>query len=186
MIFTPTPLPGAMLIDLEPKADERGSFARSLCVEEFARHGLNGRMAQQSISWNARRGTLRGLHYQATPHAEDKLVRVTRGAIFDVIVDLRPGSATFGHWYSVELSAQNHCQLYIPQGLAHGFQTLEDDCEVFYQMTTSFHPSAARGIRWDDPTLAITWPLPKLARDEGRMSARDQGWPPLHRQNETP
>lgn len=177
MIFTPTPIPGALLIDLEPQADERGFFARSLCVEEFARHGLEGRMVQQSLSWNPRRGTLRGLHYQAAPHAEDKLVRVTRGAIFDVIVDLRPGSTTFGHWHGVELNADNRRQLYIPKGLAHGFQTLEDNSEVFYQMTVPFHSDAPRGIRWDDPSLAIAWPSPELARQEGRISAKDYTWP---------
>jgi dTDP-4-dehydrorhamnose 3,5-epimerase len=177
VVFTPTPIRGALLIDLESQADERGFFARNLCVEEFARHGLDGRMVQQSLSWNPRRGTLRGLHYQAAPHAEDKLVRVTRGAIFDVIVDHRPDSATFGRWHGVELSADNRRQLYIPKGLAHGFQTLEDNSEVFYQMTVPFHPDAPRGIRWDDPTLAIAWPLPGLARQEGRISARDCAWP---------
>lgn len=177
MLFTPTPIAGAILIDLEPQADDRGFFARSLCVEEFAEHGLDGRMTQQSVSWNARRGTLRGLHYQAAPHGEGKLVRVTRGAIFDVVVDLRPESATHGRWHGVELSAQNRRQLYIPKGLAHGFQTLVDDCEVFYQMSTPFHPGAARGIRWDDPTLAIAWPLPQLARQDERISAKDEAWP---------
>lgn len=177
MIFTPTPIPGAMLIELKPQADERGFFARSLCVEEFARYGLDGRIAQQSISWNPRRGTLRGLHYQAAPYAEDKLVRVTRGSIYDVIVDLRPQSPTYGHWHSVELSAHNRRQLYIPKGLAHGFQTLEDESEVLYQMTTPFHPDAPRGIRWDDPTLAITWPFPEMARQDGHISPKDRAWP---------
>jgi dTDP-4-dehydrorhamnose 3,5-epimerase len=179
MRFTPTPIPGAVLIDLEPHADERGFFARSLCVDEFREHGLDGRMVQQSLSWNPRRGTLRGLHFQAEPHAEDKLVRVTRGAIYDVIVDLRADSTTRGHWFGVELSADNRRQIYIPRGLAHGFQTTEDDTEVFYQMTVPFHADAPRGIRWDDPELAIAWPLPELARQDGRVSARDLAWPPL-------
>lgn len=111
------------------------------------------------------------------PYAEDKLVRVTRGAVFDVIVDLRPQSATFGRWHGVELSADNRRQLYIPKGLAHGFQTLEDDSEVFYQMTLPFHPDAPRGLLWDDPTLAIAWPFPELARQDGRISAKDGNWP---------
>jgi dTDP-4-dehydrorhamnose 3,5-epimerase len=168
---------GVWLIELEQIADERGFFARSLCAEAFAQHGLEGRMAQQSVSWNALRGTLRGLHWQAAPHAEDKLVRVTRGAVFDVVVDLRAGSATCGQWFSTELSAQNRRQIYVPQGCAHGFQTLVDDTEVFYQMTVPFHPEAPRGLRHDDPTLAIAWPLPELAREAGRISPRDLQWP---------
>lgn len=178
MRFTSIPIAGAFLIDIEPRADERGFFARSLCEEEFRQHGINGCMVQQSISWNRLRGTLRGLHFQA-PHGEDKLVRAIRGTIFDVIVDLREGSPTRGHWFGVELSAANRRQLYIPKGFAHGFQTLEDDTELLYQMTVAFHPEALRGIRWDDPVLAITWPLPELAREPGRMSAADKALPDL-------
>lgn len=178
MRFTPTPLTGAYVIDLEPIEDERGFFARSLCVEEFLQHGLNAKMVQQSVSWNPRRGTLRGMHFQAPPHAEDKLVRVTQGAMFDVIVDLRPNSSTCGQWFGVELSASNHKQLYIPKGLAHGFQTLEDNTEVLYQMTVPYAPGAGRGLRWDDPALAIAWPLPELARSERYVSERDMQWPP--------
>lgn len=179
MRFTSTDIPGAHLIDLEPVSDERGFFARSLCLDEFGRHGLNGHMVQQSISWNPRAGTLRGLHYQASSHAEDKLVRVTRGAIFDVIVDLRDDSPARGRWLGYLLSADNRRQIYIPKGVAHGFQTVEDDAEVLYQMTVPFHPEAQRGLRWDDPTLAIAWPLPELVRREGRISPRDLGWPTL-------
>jgi dTDP-4-dehydrorhamnose 3,5-epimerase len=142
--FTQTSLAGAYLIDMEPHADERGFFARSACVSEFAEHGLDGHFVQQSVSFNARKGTLRGLHYQAAPHEEDKLVRVTRGAVFDVI----------------ELTADNHRELYIPKGFAHGFQTLEDHSEVLYAMTVPFQAGTGRGIRWDDPVLAITWPSP--------------------------
>jgi dTDP-4-dehydrorhamnose 3,5-epimerase len=177
--FTPAPLAGAHVIDIEPLADERGFFARNLCLDEFLRHGINARMVQQSVSWNPRRGTLRGLHFQSEPHAEDKLVRVTQGAVFDVIVDLRMDSSTRGQWFGIELSAQNHKQLYIPRGMAHGFQTLEDNTEVFYQMTVPYQPGAARGLRWDDPALAIPWPLAELARTGERISERDLQWPLL-------
>lgn len=158
MKFTETPLAGAWLIDLEPHADERGLFARTVCQEEFARHDLNAAFVQQSVSWNPTAGTLRGLHFQVPPFGEDKLVRVTRGSVFDVIADIRPDSVTFGHWFSVELSADNRRQIYIPKGFAHGFLSLEPDSEVFYQMTTPYQPGAALGIRWDDPALGITWP----------------------------
>lgn len=179
MRFAETPLAGAWIIDIEPAADERGFFARTLCLEEFGRHGLDGRMTQQSVSWNPQAGTLRGLHYQAPPHAEEKVVRVTRGAIFDVVVDLRPGSASFGRWFGVELTADNRRQLYIPQGLAHGFQTTAPDTEVFYQMTAGYAAGAARGLRWDDPDLAIAWPLPAEVGQPGCISARDLAWPTL-------
>ncbi len=158
MIFTPTSLPGAWLIDIAPNHDERGFFARTVCSEEFRQHGLNSDFLQQSIAWNPRRGTLRGLHYQAAPYGEDKLVRVTRGAVFDVILDLRRDSPQFGKWFSVELSAANRRQLYIPKGVAHGYQTLEDNTEIFYQMTTAYVAESARGILWDDLQLAIPWP----------------------------
>lgn len=159
MKFAETSLSGAYLLDIEPHVDERGFFARTACSATFAEHGLNGQFVQQSVSFNAHKGTLRGLHFQAAPHEEDKLVRVTQGAIFDVIVDIRQGSTSFGQWYGVELSAQNHRQLYIPKGFAHGFQTLEDNCEVLYAITAPFQPGSGRGIRWDDPTLAIAWPI---------------------------
>jgi dTDP-4-dehydrorhamnose 3,5-epimerase len=158
MIFTQTPLAGAFVIEIEPSGDARGFFARTVDGEAFAAHGLSAGFVQQSVSWNPRPGTLRGLHYQAAPHAEDKLVRVTRGALFDVIVDLRAGSSTYGCWFGAELSADNHRQLYIPKGFAHGFQTLRPDTEISYQMTASFHAEAARGVRWDDPAIGIDWP----------------------------
>src|SRR5574340_579064 len=175
MIFSTTPIPGAFLIDIEPHGDERGFFARTVCVEDLARHGLNGCFVQQSVSWNPCRGTLRGLHYQNAPWEEEKLVRVTRGEIFDVIVDLRQKSSAFGQWFGVELTADNRRQLYIPKGVAHGFQTLVDDTEVFYEMTVAYHPESARGLRWDDPTVKAAWPdvcTPLL-------SPRDAQWPLL-------
>lgn len=158
MIFAEIPLAGAYLIEIEPSTDERGFFARSVCREEFARHGLDAMFIQQSVSWNPLVGTLRGLHYQASPHEEEKLVRVTRGSVFDVIVDIRPGSPTYGSWFAAELSADNRRQLYIPKGFAHGFQTTEPNTEMLYQMTAAFHPEVSRGIRWDDSNLAIDWP----------------------------
>jgi dTDP-4-dehydrorhamnose 3,5-epimerase len=173
VIFTETPLAGAYTIEIEPHADERGFFARTTCSTAFAKHGLNGAFVQQSVSFNAHRGTLRGLHLQAAPYEEDKLVRVTRGCIFDVIVDIRPGSAGFGQWFGVELSAQNHRQIYIPKGFAHGFQTLEDNCEVLYAMTVPYQPGAGRGIRWNDPDVAIAWPMDVDSTDRQRMSVAD-------------
>ena len=176
MKFTETSLTGVWLLEIEPHADERGFFARTACSSSFAEHGLNGAFVQQSVSFNAHRGTLRGLHFQAAPYEEDKLVRVTQGAIFDVIVDIRPRSASFGRWFGVELSAQNHKQLYIPKGFAHGFQTLEDNSEVLYAMTVPFQPGSGRGIRWDDPALDIAWPMAVDETDRRRMSAADAVW----------
>lgn len=173
MIFTPTTIPGAWLIDIEPHDDERGFFARTVCSKEFAQHALNTQFVQQSIAWNPKQGTLRGLHYQAAPYGEDKLVRVTRGAVFDVIVDLRRDSPMFGKWFSVELGAEERRQLYIPKGIAHGYQTLEDNTELFYQMTTAYQAEAARGLRWDDASLGIPWP-PCTARV---ISERDRDMP---------
>lgn len=157
MKFTETPLSGAYLVEAEPHADERGFFARTACTNAFAEHGLNGQFVQQSVSFNIHRGTLRGLHFQAAPHEEDKLVRVTRGVIFDVIVDIRPASPCFGNWFGVELSADNPKQLYIPKGFAHGFQTLEDNSEVLYAMTVPYQPGFGRGIRWDDAAIGVDW-----------------------------
>jgi dTDP-4-dehydrorhamnose 3,5-epimerase len=156
--FTATPIPGVFIIDIAPHQDERGFFARTVCMEEFAQHGLDGHFVQQSLSWNPNAGTLRGLHYQAAPHEEAKLVRVTRGILFDVIADLRQGSAFFGQWFSIELSADNRRQLYIPAGVAHGFQTLLPNTEILYEMTVPFHAEACCGVRWDDPVLGIVWP----------------------------
>ncbi|HXW97160.1 MAG TPA: dTDP-4-dehydrorhamnose 3,5-epimerase [Gemmatimonadales bacterium] len=172
MIFGSTPLPGAAVVDLERREDERGFFARSFCQREFEAQGLETTVAQCNVSFNRRRGTLRGMHWQAAPHGEAKLVRVTRGALWDVIVDLRPESATYCRWFGVELSAENHRALYIPRGFAHGFQTLVDDVEVFYQMSTSYVPDAQRGVRWDDPAFGIEWPiLPPF------LSERDATYP---------
>ena len=156
--YTDTLIPGAFLVDIEPLTDERGFFARTVCREEFARRGASADFLQQSVSFNNRRGILRGLHYQVAPHAEEKLVRVTTGAVFDVIVDLRPDSSARARWFGVELSADNRRAIYIPKGVAHGFQTLTDNAEVFYQMTMAFHPESTQGIRWDDPVIDVAWP----------------------------
>ncbi len=173
MIFTETELPGAYTIDIDPREDERGFFARAWCAEEFAQYDLVTRVAQSNVSYNARRGTLRGMHYQVPPHAEVKIVRCTRGAIYDVIVDLRPESSTRRRWIGVELSADNRRMLYVPEGFAHGFQTLEDDTEAFYQVSEFYAPGAERGLRWNDPALGIEWPLP----DDPIVSEKDHTWP---------
>ncbi len=162
MIFDPTPLPGTFLVRLEPRHDERGFFARSWCREEYLARGLNGDLLQCSISYNHRRGTLRGLHYQAPPAAETKLVRCTRGRIHDVVVDLRRGAPTFKRFWATELSAENRHMLYIPEGLAHGFLTLEDHSEVAYQISAPYRPETARGLRYDDPAFAVDWPFAPL------------------------
>jgi dTDP-4-dehydrorhamnose 3,5-epimerase len=158
MIFTEMSVSGVWLIDLDRRSDERGFFARTWDSSELAERGLNARLAQCSISYNARRGTLRGMHYQAAPHEEAKLVRCTSGAIFDVALDLRPSSASFKGWFGVELTAENRRALYVPEGCAHGFLTLTDDSEVLYQITEVYAPDAARGVRWDDPAFGIDWP----------------------------
>lgn len=160
MRFIASKLAGAFLIEPEPQSDQRGFFARSWCSREFAERGLESRLVQCSISYNERRGTLRGLHYQQPPHEEVKLVRCTRGKVFDVIVDLRPQSPTYCAWQAYELSADNHRSVYVPAGIAHGYQTLLDRSEVCYQMSEFYHAEAARGLRWDDPTFSIAWPLP--------------------------
>ena len=172
MIFQPSPLAGAFVVELERREDERGFFARSFCQDEFAKHGLNPRLVQCNVSFNTRRGTLRGMHYQAKPHEEAKVVRCTQGAVWDVMVDLRPESATFKRWQGVELSAANRRALYIPEGLAHGFQTLADDAELLYLMSEFYHPESARGVRWDDPAFRIEWPL-----QDPHMSERDRTYP---------
>lgn len=159
MIFVPAPLAGAFVIELKRLEDDRGFFARSFCREEFEKHGLNPSVDQCNVSFNPRRGTLRGMHFQADPHAEDKLVRCTQGVIWDVIVDLRTGSPSYAKWFGVELSASSRRALYIPKGFAHGFQTLSDDAEVLYMMAESYHPGFARGVRWNDPAFAIEWPI---------------------------
>jgi len=158
VIFLETSVDGVWIVEPERHADARGFFARTWCATEFARHGLSPCFVQASISHTPQRGTLRGLHYQAAPHAEAKLVRCTRGAIYDVAVDLRPDSPTFRRHAAVVLDADNRFALYIPEGCAHGFQTLTDDTEVLYQMSALYVPEAARGVRWDDPAFAIPWP----------------------------
>jgi len=174
MRFIQTPLPGAWVIALEELGDERGWFARTFDAGEFEARGLNPAVVQCNASFNAGSGTLRGMHYQAEPHGESKLVRCVRGAIFDVAVDLRRDSPTFRRWHGVELSAENRLSLYIPAGLAHGFQTLADDCEVLYQMGNPYVPEAARGVRWDDPAFAIAWPAVDRERT---ISAKDRAYP---------
>lgn len=173
MIFEETPLAGAFVIEPEPVTDTRGFFARLFCTKAFADRGLDPHLDQISMSYNARAGTLRGLHLQRPPNAEAKLVRVTAGAIFDVIADVRKGSPTYGRWFGVELSAQNRKQIYIPEGFAHGFQTLVGDTEVAYHISVPYAPEASTGIRWDDPDLAIAWPAPQTIT----ISDRDAGLP---------
>jgi dTDP-4-dehydrorhamnose 3,5-epimerase len=173
MKFTPTKIAGVWLVDMEHREDERGWFARTWCAEEFAAHGLPTAFSQCSASFNRRRGTLRGMHWQAAPHAEAKLVRCVCGAMFDVALDLRPESATFRQWVAAELTAENGRALFIPEGCAHGFQTLADDTEVFYQIAGAYHPASGRGARWDDPAFGIGWPLAASAN----LSERDQNYP---------
>jgi dTDP-4-dehydrorhamnose 3,5-epimerase len=158
--FTETPLRGAFVIEVDLLRDERGYFARTFDVAEFAEHSLDALVVQCNTSFNTRRGTLRGMHFQAEPDGEAKLVRCTRGSIYDVAVDLRPGSETYRRWFGTELSAANGRMLYIPVGMAHGFQTLEDDTEVSYQMSHYYVPEQSRGVRFDDPAFEIDWPLP--------------------------
>lgn len=172
MLFTKTDLEGAWIVDAQPARDSRGAFARTFCEREFGAHGLETRFVQHSTSQNVERGTLRGMHFQRAPHAEAKLVRCLKGGILDVIIDLNPGSPTYRRWQGVELSAANMRQLYIPKGFAHGFQTLEPDCEIGYLISEFYAPEAASGVRWDDPAFAISWPLPVAV-----MSDKDKAWP---------
>ena len=174
MRFAELPIPGAYLIEIERREDHRGFFARTFCADEFRRRGLASAFVQQSISFNARKGTLRGLHYQAIPHAETKLIRCTAGAVFDVVVDLRRSSPAFGRWHAERLTADNHAMLYIPFGCAHGFQALADRSELVYEISPAYVAEAARGLAYDDPALAIDWPLPGPI-----LSAADQGRPRL-------
>lgn len=159
MKFHPLSLEGAYLIEPDPISDERGFFARVFCKTEFEQKDLNPNLDQCSISFNHRKGTVRGMHFQKDPHAEVKIVRCTRGAIYDVVLDLRPDSPTYKKWEGVALSAENRKMLYIPEGLAHGFQTLEDNTEIFYQISRPFAPASASGVRWNDPSFNIVWPL---------------------------
>lgn len=172
MIFHETTLAGAYVVDLERHEDSRGFFARTWCQAEFEKQGLISRLVQASLSFNKRKGTLRGLHFQKAPSKEAKLVRVTQGAIFDVIVDLRPDSSTFLKHYSINLDQQNRSALYIPPGFAHGFQTTENNSEIFYQMTDWYNPDYASGLRWDDQVFGIEWP-----DDDRTVLERDQAYP---------
>lgn len=174
MRFVETSLAGCFVVQTEPIADDRGSFARTFCARTFAEQGLNPTLAQASLSLNRQAGTLRGLHFQAHPAMEDKLVRCERGAVFDVAVDLRPGSPTFGQWIGEELTPANGRQLYIPKGFAHGFQTLEPDSAVFYHIAQFFEPGLTAGVAWNDPDIGVAWPLPPRAQ-----SPRDLALPPL-------
>jgi dTDP-4-dehydrorhamnose 3,5-epimerase len=172
MIFQPLKLAGAYRIEMQLMVDERGAFARRFCTDEFLALGLETDLVQRSISFNARAGTLRGMHFQAPPHLETKIVRCTRGAIFDVLVDLRRDSPTYGHWHGEELTADNRVALYIPKGFAHGFQSLIDNTEVDYEITPAYVPGSAAGFRFDDPALAIDWPVADII-----ISPRDEALP---------
>jgi len=172
MIFAETKLKGAYVIEIEKLEDKRGFFARAWCQKEFESHGLVSRLVQTNISFNRRKGTLRGMHYQVAPCEETKLVRCTRGAIYDVIIDLRPDSPTFKQWMGVKLTADNYKMLYVPENFAHGFQTLEDNTEVTYQVSQFYSPESERGVRYDDPAFGIEWPLEVRV-----ISDKDGSWP---------
>jgi dTDP-4-dehydrorhamnose 3,5-epimerase len=172
MIFHETKLPGVFEIHLEPKGDGRGLFARSWCQREFEKYGLNPITVQCNVSFNEKKGTLRGMHYQGDPHPEAKLVRCTQGSVYDVVVDLRPGSTTFKKWISVILTTANRSMIYVPEGFGHGFLTLEDRTEVFYQMSEFYYPELSRGVRWNDPAFQFDWPAQPMV-----MSDRDRAYP---------
>lgn len=172
MDFTPTGIAGAWQIDPVRLTDDRGFFTRVWCDDEAVAHGLNPAVRQCNVSFNPKAGTLRGLHFQRAPHAEAKLIRCTAGAVFDVLVDLRPDSPTFKRWYGAELTAGNHRMLYVPEGCAHGYLTLVDGAEVFYQVSTKYAPQAADGVRWDDPAFGIAWPHPVR-----QIHPRDRDYP---------
>ena len=173
MKFVETKLQGLLMVEFEIHEDERGFFTRSWCQKEFQARGLNSQLVQCDISFNHKRGTLRGLHYQTDPHDEVKLVRCTKGRIYDVAVDMRPSSRTFKKWFAVELAADSHLMLYIPTGFAHGFQTVEDESEIFYQMSNFYNPISARGVRWNDPAFGITWPIKNPILSEKDKSYED-------------
>ena len=174
MIFTETKLKGAFIIDLELRADDRGAFARTFCMKEFEDHGLKPSVAQCNLSFNYKAGTLRGMHYQTPPAAETKLVRCTKGAIYDVIIDMRPDSPTYKQHIGVELTAENHRALYVPELFAHGYQALTDGAEVVYQVGEFYTPGYERGIRYDDPVFGIEWPMPVTV-----ISEKDAAWAPF-------
>lgn len=171
MKFTETELKGAVIVEIEKLTDERGFFARSYCRKEFEAHGLSPDLVQANVSYNIKKGTLRGMHYQITPYEETKLVRCTRGAIYDVIIDLRPDSETYQKWIGIELTASNYKMLYVPENFGHGFQTLTDDTEVTYQVSQFYTPGAERGIRWNDPVFEINWPVEVTV-----ISEKDRNW----------
>jgi dTDP-4-dehydrorhamnose 3,5-epimerase len=172
MRFIETPLKGAFVLELEERADDRGFFARSFCRDEFVAHGLKSEVAQCNVSFNHRAGTLRGMHYQLPPAAETKLIRCTRGRIYDVIVDLRAGSPTYLRHFGIELSDDNRKSLYVPEMFAHGYQAMTDGAEVSYQVGTPYTPGSERGIRYDDPALHLSWPMPVAV-----ISSKDRSWP---------
>ena len=172
MNFTPLPLPGVWRVDVELREDQRGNFTRAFCEVEFRAHGLEAHVSQASTSYNLRAGTLRGLHYQLPPASEVKMIRVLRGSIWDVVVDVRAGSPTFLQWHSEELSASNRAMIYVPRGFAHGFISQTDDVEILYLMSHPHDPAQERGLRWDDPTIGIAWPARPVA-----ISMRDESWP---------
>lgn len=172
MIFSETKLEGAYIIELERLKDERGFFARAWCRKEFEDHGLTPRLAQANVSRSTKKGTLRGMHYQIAPYQEAKLLRCTNGAVYDVIIDLRPGSPTYTQWVGVELTAENYRMFYVPEGFGHGFVTLQNDTEVTYLVSQFYTPGSERGIRWDDPTFGIDWPIEVQV-----ISDKDKSWP---------
>jgi len=172
MKFNKIPLTGAFVIEMEPIVDNRGFFARIWCADEFKLNGLNPNLVQCSVSFNVRKGTLRGMHYQDVPFMEAKLVRCSSGGIYDVIVDLRPKSPTFCKWFAAELTSENRKMIYVPEGFAHGFQTIADNTEVIYQISETYHPESARGIRWNDPRFGIKWPI-----ENPLLSERDAAFP---------
>jgi dTDP-4-dehydrorhamnose 3,5-epimerase len=173
MIFYETELPGAFLIESEPIEDFRGFFARTWCRREFEAHGLNPDLAQANLAFSRKKDTLRGMHYQIPPFTETKSVRCLKGAIYDVIIDLRPDSPTYTQWTGVTLTAENRRMFYIPEGFAHGYQTLADETEVFYQVSQFYAPECERGIRWDDPAFSVRWP----EADRPILSEKDANWP---------
>jgi dTDP-4-dehydrorhamnose 3,5-epimerase len=176
MQFTPSRIPGAWVIDITPIRDERGFFAMTWLPEELRRHGIEPALAQCNLAFNHKRGTLRGMHFQTPPHAQAKIIRATRGALLDVIVDLRPDSPAYCQWDAVELTADNRRMLYVPEGLAHGYLTLTDDVEAYYHASAPWRPAAESGVRWNDPAFKIAWP-----QDPVIISAKDAQWPPFQR-----
>lgn len=172
MIFTETPLQGAYIVAVKKLEDDRGFFGRTFCGAEFREYGLKENMVQANVSYNKRKGTLRGMHYQVAPHQEAKLVRCTRGALYDVIVDFRPSSPTYKQWFGVELTADSYTMLYVPPDFAHGFITLRDDTEAIYQVSQFYTPGAEQGLRWNDPAIGIQWPV-----EIAVISPKDAAWP---------